>query len=197
MLCCLKPPEYWSLRYHHFQLKCPKFLLSGEKSKTHPGLEQVIRPWTFLQTNPQSHVHTQGATAKLTPAGGTLTWKPYSIRYLTLGTWLRVAHPASMLPFLILEWSDCSAWKYFVLGYGINLPLYLSCNLCSIFYSCYLAWLFGMVPFAHFGPYLVSQTCIILLWDAGERSLLEPAAPSWVLSVSPHRNNLWLWVTGL
>lgn len=90
---------------------------------------------------------------------------------------------------------ECSAWKYFVLGYGKNLPVCLSCNLCSVFYSYYLAWLFWVIPFAHFGPYPASKTPIILLWDAGERSLLEPAAPSWALSMSPDINNLWLWVT--
>lgn len=71
----------------------------------------------------------------------------------------------------------------------------LACNLGPIFYSCYLARLLWVIPFAHFGPYLASKTCIILLWDAGETSLLEPAAPSWVLSVSPDINHLWLWVT--
>lgn len=104
-------------------------------------------------------------------------------------------HPPSTWPFLILERSECSAWKYFVLGYGRNLPLCLSCNLYSIFYSYYLAWLFWVIPFAHFSPYPASKTRIILLWDAGERSLLEPAAPSWVLSLSPDINHLWLWVT--
>lgn len=37
----------------------------------------------------------------------------------------------------------------------------------------YLAWLFGMIPFAHFSPYLVSKTSTTLLRDADEKSLLE------------------------
>lgn len=74
--CCLlffvawKPPEYWSLRYHCSQLN-QVFLFRREKWNTsRPWSSQVVTPWIFPWTNPQTHVCTQGALLHWPPHPG-------------------------------------------------------------------------------------------------------------------------------
>lgn len=181
----------WTLRYDYFQLKCPKFLLSDEKKST-------PRTWTTYQTmdvppnkstDPPSH---SGSNCLINfcrrdPCMEDLFHQPPHPEHLAL-----CSPPSFHIAFSHLGKEWVFTLEIFCPGIWNRSPsvslLELARNI-SFLLPC-LTLLSD--SFLHTLTLILQKTRIILLWGAGERSLLEPAAPSWVLSVSPDINHLWL-----